>query len=164
MATLSIRLARPADLEAINDIYNHYVASSTCTYQLEPEPLDGRQRWFADHGPSHPVTVAVRDGQVLGWGSISPFHRRAAYARTVENSVYVRPELFRQGIGLAILRDLIDRAREAGHHTIIALIDGEQLPSVALHRKAGFAEAGRIREAGHKFGRWLDVVYMQLML
>ena len=161
---VKIRLAEKADLDAINEIYNYYVANSTCTYQLEPEPASGRERWFDEHGPAHPVTVALSGGQIVGWGAISRFHPRAAYARSVENSIYVRPECFGRGIGRALLADLIERARQAGHHTIIALIDAEQPRSIALHAKAGFAQAGRIREAGYKFGRWLDVVYMQLML
>jgi phosphinothricin acetyltransferase len=164
MESVSIRLAQQSDLAAINEIYNYYVIHSTCTYQLEPEPASGRERWFADHGPAHPVTVAVAGGQIVGWGALSRFHPRAAYARSVENSIYVRPEYFARGIGRALLADLIERARQAAHHTIIALIDAEQPRSIALHARAGFAQAGRIREAGYKFEKWLDVVYMQLML
>jgi phosphinothricin acetyltransferase len=82
----------------------------------------------------------------------------------VENSVYVRHDLHRRGIGGALLTDLVERGRSIGHHTIIALIAAEQAASVALHRKAGFTEVAHLREVGFKFGRWLDVVYLQLML
>jgi phosphinothricin acetyltransferase len=164
MADLNLRLATPTDLSAINEIYNHFVLRSTCTYQTEPETVEARAAWFARHGELHPVTVAERAGTIVGWGSLSPFHARAAYGHTVENSVYVHPTSHRQGIGRALLADLIERARRSGHHTIIAIIDAEQGASVALHAALGFARVGRLRELGHKFGRWLDVDYMQLIL
>src|SRR5689334_9592709 len=97
----SIRLATPDDLPAINDIYNHFVFVSTCTYQEEPSTVDERAAWFAAHGPLHPVTVAESAGEVVGLASLSPFHRRSAYRHTVENSVYVRHDLQRRGIGSA---------------------------------------------------------------
>jgi phosphinothricin acetyltransferase len=96
--TVKLRDAAAADLPAINDIYNHYVLHSTCTYQEEPETADARRAWFDAHGPAHPVTVAVDDGVVVGWGSLSPYHRRSAYRRTVENSVYVAHTHHRRGI------------------------------------------------------------------
>jgi L-amino acid N-acyltransferase len=161
---LTIRLATPSDLPTINAIYNHYVLHSTCTYQTEPETPDARAAWFASHGPAHPVTVAEIDGEVVGWGSLSAFHRRAAYARTVENSLYVRHDRHRRGIGRALLDDLVRRATDLGHHTIIAGISADQAPSIVLHDRAGFVEVARLKEVGHKFGRWLDVVYLQLML
>ena len=164
MADLTLRLATAADLPAINDIYNHFVLHSTCTYQTEPETAEARAAWFARHGPLHPVTVAERAGAIVAWGSLSPFHARAAYRHTVENSVYVHPSFHRQGIGRTLLMDLIDRARRSGHHTIIAIIDAGQTASVALHAALGFKRVGHFHEVGHKFGRWLDVDYMQLML
>jgi len=159
-----IRLATSADLSAINEIYNYYVPRSTCTYQTEPATERERSQWFVAHGPKHPVTVAVRDGEIVGWGSLSRFHPRAAYGLTVENSVYVRHDRQRQGLGKLLLQDLIDRARALGHHTIIAGIDTEQLASVALHEKFNFRKVAHLREVGFKFDRWLDVVYLQLML
>jgi phosphinothricin acetyltransferase len=164
MFGIAIRLATAADLERINEIYNHYVLHSTCTYQTEPEPIEGRQAWFAAHDDRHPVTVAEEDGRVVGWGSLSRFHPRAAYGRTVENSVYVDPALHRRGIGQALLLDLIDRARRLSHHTIVALIDAEQTPSVAIHEKLGFERVGLLKEVGFKFERWLHVIHMQRLL
>jgi L-amino acid N-acyltransferase YncA len=163
-------LIRPAtidDLRAINDIYNHYVLCSTCTYQTEPETMDARRQWFDSHGPKHPIIVtgaADGSGNVIGWGSLSPFHKRAAYGQTVENSVYVHPDHHRKGIGKTLLARLIELARDAGHHSIIALNDAEQAPSVALHAAVGFEQVGFLKEVGHKFGRWLHVIYMQRML
>jgi phosphinothricin acetyltransferase len=165
MGELRIRLAEDADLAAIDDIYNHYVRTSTCTAQYEPTTPDERRTWFVEHAPElHPVTVAERDGRVVGWGAISRYHGRAGYRYTVENSVYVAPDEQRRGVGRALLDDLIVRARGAGHRTIIAAIAGDQAGSIALHARAGFVEVGRMRDVVVKLGQWLDVVYMQLML
>src|SRR5688572_7194547 len=133
--SVSLRAASVADLQIINDIYNHYVLHSTCTYQLEPETMEDRRKWFDDHGEKHPIVVAEVDGKVVGWGSLSRFHKRAAYARTVENSIYIHPEHRRQKIGSAILTDQISRARSLGHHTILAIIDGDQIGSITLHER-----------------------------
>ena len=163
-ATPTVRLATAADLPAVNAIYNHYVLCSTCTYQTEPATAAEREAWFAAHGPAHPVTVAEADGEVVAWASLSRFHPRAAYGHTVENSVYVRHDRHRRGLGSLLLADSVDRARALGHHAVLALIDADQSGSVELHRRHGFAEVGRLREVGFKFGRWLDVVYLQRML
>ena len=164
MNQLQIRLATEADLPIINDIYNHYVVNSTCTYQMEPERMEDRLKWFAAHGPKHPVTVVEIDGKVLGWGSLSQFHRRAAYQNTVENSIYIHHEHRRKGLGAAILAHQIRRAREIGHHTILAIIDSDQAGSIGLHERFGFSRAAHLKQLGFKFNRWLDVVYMQLLL
>jgi L-amino acid N-acyltransferase len=161
---IQIRLAREADCGAIDEIYNHYVARSTCTYQYEPGPLAERVAWFRAHGEKHPVTVAETGGQIVGWGSLSWFREREGYKFTVEDTVYIRPDRHRQGIGRAILADLIDRARQLGHRTIIAGVSAEQAPSIALHEAFGFREVARLREVGFKFDQWLDVVFLQLVL
>ncbi len=165
IADYRIRVATIADLPAINDIYNHYVLHSTCTYQEVPETIEARRAWFERHGSSHPVTVAVdAAGVVLGWASLSAYHPRSAYRFTVENSVYLRHDVRGRGLGRALLADIVARARALGHHTIIGLIDADQPASIALHSKAGFIEVGRMKQVGYKFGKWLDVVYMQLMV
>ena len=160
----TIRLARSGDLAAVNDIYNYFVLHSTCTYQEEPESVESRWAWFERHGPRHPVTVAERDGRVVGWGALSPFHARSAYRFTVENSVYVDHRHHRSGVGDSILVDLIVRARSLEHRTIIAGIDASQEASIAIHGKHGFTQVGNLAQVGYKFDRWLDVVYLQWML
>src|SRR5438876_4735756 len=110
--TPTLRLATAADLSAINDIYNFYVHRSTCTYQLEPESLEGRQAWFKAHPPEkYPVTVAEVSGEVVGWGSLSRFRDRAAYDGSVEASVYIHQDHHRRGLGRALLLDLLERAK-----------------------------------------------------
>jgi phosphinothricin acetyltransferase len=159
-----VRLARGDDLDAIDDIYNHYVLSSTCTYQYEPTQPQERLVWFHGHDERHPVTVAVADGEVVGWGALSWFRERAGYRLTVESTVYVRAGLHRRGIGRALLGDLIARARALGHRTIVAGVSLEQEASIGLHVGFGFREVGRMSEVGYKFGQWLDVVFLQLLL
>jgi L-amino acid N-acyltransferase len=161
---VTLRLATELDLSTINDIYNHYVLRSTCTYQEQPEPLSGRYRWFSEHDARHPVVVAEHGRQVVGWGSLSPYHRRSAYRNTVENSVYVHADWQEKGIGSLLLGDLVKRARTLGHHVIIAVIDADQAHSVHLHTKFKFQRAGHLQQIGFKFGRWLDVIYMELLL
>lgn len=160
----TIRTAMESDLAAINEIYNYYVPRSTCTYQEEAETMDDRLRWFRFHGEKHPVTVALENDQVVGWGSLSPFHKRSAYRFTVENSVYVHHEHHRRGIGSLLLEDLIGRGRRLEHRVIIAIIDAEQAASVAMHAKFHFEKVGHFHQIGFKFGRRLDVVYMELDL
>lgn len=158
-----LRDAADADLPAINAIYNHYVFTSTCTYQVTPETEESRRAWFTGRKPQHPVIVAELDGVVVAWGSLSPFHKREAYAGTVENSVYVSHLHQRRGLGRLIMEELIGRARSSGLHTIVAAISADQGGSIALHHCLGFVETGRLREVGRKFDRLLDVVLMQLM-
>jgi phosphinothricin acetyltransferase len=161
---LLIREARPEDLAAINEIYNHYVLTSTCTYQKDPDTLADRQAWFAHHGPMHPVTVSVCRGEICGWGSLSDFRQRWGYRYTAEHSVYVHERWHRQGIGRALLADLIERAHALKYHMLIAGISAEQTASIALHAALGFTTVGRLEEVGHKFDQWLDVVFMQRRL
>jgi phosphinothricin acetyltransferase len=160
----TLRPATLADCPAINDIYNHYVLHDTCTYQTEVDTLSEREAWLGRHGESHPVLVAERAGEVLAWGSLSPFHPRIGYRFSVEDSIYVRANEQRQGLGRALLSELIAAASRHGYHTVIALISAEKSGSIALHEQFGFTRAALLREAGYKFETWLDVAYLQLML
>lgn len=165
MSSPAVRLATEADLPAINDIYNYYVEHSTCTYQVESDTLDERIAWFRDHLPDrYPVTVVELDGKVLGWGSLSRFRPRAGYAPTVEASIYLLHGQQRRGLGKLVYRDLIDRARQIGYHSIIGGVSAEQAASVALHESLGFRRIAHLPEVGFKFDQWLDVIYFQLML
>ncbi len=160
----TIRPATEADLPAVNAIYNHYVATSTCTFQYEPETVAERRAWFISRTAAHPVVVAEADGAVVGWAALSPWKSRVGYAHSVEFSVYVHPDHHRRGIGRALVADLVERARAAGHHTVIGGACTEHPASIALQESLGFVPVAHFRETGYKFGRWLDVVYFQLML
>ena len=177
---MSIREATGVDLAAIDDIYNHYVETSTSTFQEDPTTPEERRAWFAAHGPDHPVLVyedaelvkasgaprvsRVAGGAIAGWASLSRYYPREAYGRTVELSVYVRHGVHRRGVGRALVVALLERARASGHHVVLAQVAADQDPSLALHRSLGFREVGRLHEVGFKFGRWLDVLMLDLQL
>jgi L-amino acid N-acyltransferase YncA len=159
------RLAEMRDAEAIRGIYNLEVAETTVTFDLVPRSLAEQNTWLAEHSGGHPAIVAVDDHDVvLGFASLSPFRPRPAYAPTVEDSVYVHRDGRGRGIGELLLRDLITLARDHGFHSVMARIVGGHHTSIALHTKCGFQPIGREQEVGRKFGRWLDVELMQLML
>lgn len=165
MQTTLLRPATLEDLAAINAIYNHYVSTSTATYQTRPETIEARHAWFTGRDMArHPVMVVESGSQIAAWGSLSPFGKREAFAGTVENSIYVHHEFLRRGLGRRLLLDQLAHASKVGHHTLIAAISGEQTASLELHLAHGFIESGRLREAGWKFGHWLDLVYLQKML
>jgi phosphinothricin acetyltransferase len=164
VSAATLREAGARDAEPIGAIYNHYVVSSTCTFQTEPDTEAQRAAWLAEHGERYPVIVAEVGGEVVGWGCLSRYRSRAAYAPTVENSVYVREDQHGRGIGSALLGELIRRGTALGYHSILAGISADQGASVALHMKLGFEKVGHLREVGFKFGRRLDVVWLQRML
>jgi L-amino acid N-acyltransferase YncA len=158
------RSASSDDLTAMSAIYNHYVATSTCTFAVEPETLDDRRNWFDDRPAIHPVLVAEENGNVIAWASLSAWNKRCAYAQTVESSVYVQHAYHRRGLGKSLMERLLTMAVDLKLHSVIAGVCSEQLPSIILHQQLGFAEVARFREVGFKFGRWLDVVYLQKMM
>jgi len=159
------RLVEPRDAEATRAIYNVEVLESTVTFDITPRSLTEQQRWIEEHSGGHPAIVATDDdGTVVGFASLSPFKSRAAYAPTVEDSVYVHRDVRSRGVGEVLLREILRLGTDHGFHSAVARIVGGHEASIALHRKCGFEEIGREREVGRKFGRWLDVVLMQRML
>ncbi len=162
---MHVRLARSADAEPIRAIYNAEVTGSTATFDLVPRTPEEQAAWMDDHRGPYPAIVAVDDGDViLGFGSLSVFRDRPAYATTVENSVYVHPAHRGLGVGKSLLDDLITLATQHGFHCILARIGGDNQASIALHEACGFTMVGVEREVGRKFNRWLDVSVLQRML
>jgi L-amino acid N-acyltransferase len=159
-----MRDATEADLPAILAIYNHEVLTGTATWDLTERTIEEQRDWFADHREPYCVLVAAADDEIVGWGSLSRYHPRPGYRFTAEDTVYVRPESQRLGIGRALLEALLARGRTAGFHTVLAKISGDNEASIAFHRACGFVEAGRERELGFKFDTWLDCVTLQIML
>ena len=161
----TVRLAERRDAEAIRAIYNLEVTESTVTFDLVPRNLDEQVEWIDEHSGAHPAIVGADEaGEVVGFGSLSPFKDRPAYSPTVEDSVYVHPDRRGQGIGRLLLDELLRLAMDHGFHSVVARIVGNHEASIALHLGCGFALVGTEREVGRKFGRWLDVVEMQKML
>ncbi len=161
---MHIRPATYDDVPAIADIYNQAVTDTTASFDLEPKSAEDRLRWFEHHGPRHPVLVAEDDGVVVGWGSLSPYSERLAYNDTSEISIYIHRDWHRRGAGVALGKHLLERAREAGMHSIVARICTENEASLRLTRNLGFTEAGVLHEVGYKFGRWLDVAQLETRL
>lgn len=160
-----IRPATPDDAEAIGDIYNVEVTTSTVTFDLVPRTPEDQRRWITDRSGAHAAVVAVaEDGTVIGFGSLSPYRDRPAYSTTVEDSVYVHRDHQGEGIGRALLTDLVARAEAHGFHAVMARIVGDHEASIGLHAAVGFGVVGHEREVGRKFGKWLDVVVMERLL
>lgn len=163
-ATPTVRSATEADLPAITAVYNDAIRTTTATFDTEEKSVDDRRRWLLQRDARHPVLVAECEGRLAGFAALSPWSDRCAYAATAENSVYVDEAWRSRGIGRALLAELLAAARKAGLHTVIARIAAGNPASEALHRAAGFAHIGTMREVGLKFGRRLDVHLYQLVL
>ena len=161
---MEVRLAIPADAEAIRAIYNVEVAESTVTFDLVPRTLEQQREWLADHAGAHPAIVATIDGEVVGFGSLSPYKERPAYATTVEDSLFVHRAHRGEGVGRRLLDQLLTLAGDHGFHAVIARIVGDNAASIRVHESCGFQLVGVEKEVGRKFGRWLDVVELQRLL
>jgi L-amino acid N-acyltransferase len=161
---VEIRLAGRQDAEAVRAIYNDEVLHRTNTFDLVPRTAEEQVAWLDAHAGAHPAVVALADGEVVGFGSLSPYRDRPAYATTVEDSVYVRLDRQGRGYGKALLFELVVLARAHGFHSVIGRIVGHNEGSIGLHVACGFEHVGTEREVGRKFGQWLDVVELQLVL
>jgi L-amino acid N-acyltransferase len=159
-----IRDAREDDLPGILALYNHVIANTTAVYTETPAPLADRAAWLAARRTGGFPVLVADDGGVTGFASFGDFRPWPGYAGTVEHSVHVREDARGRGIGGALVRRLIDEARARHKHAIIGGIDAGNAASIALHRRLGFVEAGCLREVAEKFGRWLDLLFMQKML
>lgn len=152
------------DLEEINNIYNESVLNSTATFDTEPKTTDERIKWFLERNKRFAVIVAEIDGKVAGWASLNQYSDRKAYEGTCENSLYVSPDYRKKGVGKALLKATIEKARTEKFHSILSRITVENGVSIAMHEAEGFYTVGIMREVGVKFERLLDVALMQIIL
>ncbi|MDD5191227.1 MAG: GNAT family N-acetyltransferase [Dehalococcoidales bacterium] len=159
-----IRKALPEDIAGITEIYNEAILNTDATFDTQPKTLSEQRKWYKAHGPRNPIMVAEENGVILGWGSLSEWSTRCAYAETAEISLYIRREYRRQGLGKKLMQALINEGKRAGLHTILSRITGGNEVSVKLHRQYGFEHIGTMREVGNKRDKLLDVEMMQLML
>lgn len=165
MHSLTIRDCRPDDLSAITAIYDHYVQTSVATFEKESPGHDEMvARCKAIMANGYPWLVAERDSRLVGYAYASAYRPRPAYRHTVEDSVYVEPELRAQGIGTRLLDELVRQCTERNFRQMIAVIADRSPASVRLHARAGFTEAGTLEEVGCKFGRWIGTTLMQRAL
>jgi phosphinothricin acetyltransferase len=162
LVQITIRDVNQSDAAPIAAIYGHHVLNGTASYELEapsvPETLARINRIKSE---SWPFLVAEAEGQICGYAYVTQFRDRAAYRFTAEDSIYIDARRTGAGIGRKLLETLIERSSAQGFRTMVAVIGGAEPASIALHEALGFAEVGRLRRVGFKFGRWLDSVYMQ---
>ncbi|WP_423202152.1 GNAT family N-acetyltransferase [Herbihabitans rhizosphaerae] len=162
-AIANVRVADEPDLTAIAEIYAGYVVAGVATFELDPPDTDEwRRRFRAFTGAGLPFLVAEQDGRIAGYAYCAPWKTRPAYRHTAETSIYLAGWARGRGLGGTLLDALVDRAVDAGVRQLIAVVaDTGDDASLALHRKHGFADAGRLRDVGFKHGRWLDTVLLQ---
>ena len=159
-----IRCAELADLDAITEIYNEAILTTTATFDTEPKSVSERLPWFHTHGERHPILVAAMDGKVVGWACLSQWSERRAYDDTAETSFYVKAEHRGRGIGRKLKEAIIEEARRLRFHSPIARAAEGSEASIHLNKSFGFIHVGTLKEVGRKFGRLLDVHILQKVL
>ena len=153
-----------SDATSIAVIVNALLSSTTIEWRQEPYSEEAMLEWLAVHDC---VLVAEHEGQVVGLAAFGPFRDIAkwpGYRFTVENTIHVREDCWGRGVATALMAALIEAAREHGRHSMIAAVDSANERSILLHKRLGFVEVARMREVGAKFGEWLDLVLLQLLL
>jgi L-amino acid N-acyltransferase len=162
---MHVRPATESDLPAILDIYNEVVRNTTAAYVYEPHTLEMRSKWFDDlKAGGWPVIVAESEGVITGFGCIGVFRNKPGYKYTGEHTVYVHADHRGKGVGRALLLSLLEEAHRRELRTLIGGIDSANAASIAFHASFGFTECARIKDVAYKFGRWLDLVFVQLIL
>ncbi|MEO7978411.1 N-acetyltransferase family protein [Flavobacterium sp.] len=162
---IDIRPYKTEDTQIILDIINYNIVHSTALYDYTIRSYEQQKNILDEKiAKQFPVIVAELEGKVVGFGMYSEFRFREAYKYTVEHSVYVDQNAHGKGIGKILLQELIILAKAQGLHTMIGVIDAENKSSIDFHEKFGFKTVGIIKESGYKFDRWLDSVFMQLIL
>lgn len=164
MTSIKIRPVTPQDAAAIAAIYNEYVLKTDISFETEALSAEEMRGRILDISADFPYLVFEEEGRVLGYCYAHAWKERAAYSRTLETTIYLAPEAQGRGIGTRLMGRLIEACREGGFHALVACITGGNEPSIALHRRLGFRQVSCFPQVGRKFGRWLDVVDLQLML
>ncbi|MGZ6130510.1 MAG: N-acetyltransferase family protein [Myxococcaceae bacterium] len=160
-----IRDATEAEVPGILDIYNEVLATSTAIFSDTPTTVEERLQWFrARRELGYPVLVATDGSGLLGFASFGDFRSWPGYRHTVEHSVHVRLDVRGRGVGGELMRALVERASALGKHVMVAGVDAENVASIRLHERLGFQRSGTLHQVGCKFGRWLDLTFLELRL
>ena len=162
-ASAQVRPGREADLEALNDLYNHYVRETHYTFDLEPLGMEWRREWFAHYAETGPyrLFVAVDGGRLVGFASSSRFRPKRGYDPSVETSVYIAPDMTGRGAGSRLYTELFRALEGEDVHRAYAGITLPNPASIALHERFGFRRAAHFTEQGRKFGRYWDVAWYE---
>lgn len=162
---VEIRTATISDLPDILYIINHSITTSSSDYRYDTINMEELERWYNRHKiHENPVFVAATNNLVVGYATYSQFRERIGFQYSVEHSIYCHHDYQGKGIGRLLMNELIAYAKEQKIHTMVACIDSDNTNSIAFHKKLGFQQAGQMKEIGYKFGRYLDMTFMQLML
>jgi L-amino acid N-acyltransferase YncA len=162
---MEIRDAVAADLAAITEIYNDVLMHSTAIYRDEAATVAERTAWWEARKQQGYATLVACDGDVvIGFGSFGDFRQSPGYRFTVEHSVHVHPASRGRGVGARLVKGLIERAAAMGKHVMIGAIDAENAASLRFHERLGFERVAHFKEVGYKFGRFLDLVFVQIRL
>lgn len=163
--SLIIREALEQDVPGILAIYNDVIATSTAVYRDDPASLDDRLQWFnARREQAYPILVAAGDSGILGFASYGDFRSWPGYRFSVEHTVHIRADERGRGVGTTLMQALIRRAVDQDKHVMIGGVDADNEPSLRFHERLGFVRAAHLRQVGFKFGRWLDLVFVQRIL
>lgn len=162
---VTIRITKTEDIPEILEIINHEILHSTAIWDYEIRTLEQQTSILELKNEQHfPFIVAEKENKIVGLGTYGSFRFKVGDRFTVEHSVYVHKDFHGNGIGKLLLLELISLAKAQNLHTMIGVIDSENQSSITFHEKFGFKTVGIIKESGYKFGRWLDSVFMQLIL
>ena len=159
-----IRPVRLDDAERVASIYNRYVSKTTITFETEPVPVEVMHGRIDSVSSAFPYFVYEYDGEVLGYCYAHLWKEREAYSKTLETTVYLAPDAKHEGIGAKLMQPIIDHCRQRGFRVLVACITAENQESIDFHKRFGFTQASLFHNVGYKFGRWLDVVDMEMQL
>ena len=162
---ITVKYAIEKDLPGMLEIYNEIILNTTAVWQHDPHTLEMRKEWFAlKNQLGHPVFVAEENATIVGFSTFGPFRQWQGYRFTVENSVYVAADYRGRGIAKLLIPPLITVAQTLNVHAMVAGIEASNEASIALHEKFGFIEVAHFKEVGHKFGRWMDLKFLELLI
>lgn len=163
--SIKIREASINDMNAVLEIVNYEILNTTAIWDYDIRTLAQQEAIFLEkQEKGFPFLVAEKDGKIVGFGTYGTFRFKVGYRFTVEHSVYIHKDFHGNGIGSTLIKELIELAKNQKLHTMIGVIDSENLGSIAFHEKLGFQKVGHIKETGYKFDRWLDSIFMQILL
>ncbi len=162
---MKVRQANRQDLPQIMAILNHEILNHSNIYHYHERTLQEIEDWFLEkEKENHPILVAVENDDIMGYATYGKFRNYSGYQFTIEHSIYVNPKFQKRGVGKKLLTELILVAKKQNYHVMIACIDAANQKSIHFHEKFDFIPSGNFKQVGYKFDKWLDIVFMQLML